>query len=263
MCFGGSEKVTQINKQELSPEQSQLLNFGMASAKSAMDTQPALPGVAGFDSAQTAAQNSTLAKAGSGGTISNMADQGAANQQFLTNGVLDLKNNASYQGALDAALRPITENFQNVVLPGLRTNAIQAGPAALGGSREKLAEANASGAYMRQLGDTSASMGNDAYKTGVEAATKAQALLPNTLQAMLYPETATEAVGAQRRAMAQEVANQPMAQNSLDWSRALQLLGSSGSIPGGGTSGEVTPATGGANAATAGIGTALALLALL
>ena len=260
MC-GSSKPVTQTTTQQLSPEQRELLNFGMTQARGAIETQPDLPAVQGFDKSQVAAQEGVLAKAGQGGMVADAANQGAATQRFLSKDVLDVNNNPAFKGALDAALRPITENFQNVVLPGLRTQAVAAGPTALGGSRQKLAEANASAAYMRQLGDTAASMGNEAYKTGVDASVKAQALLPTTMQAMLFPEVAQDTVGAERRTLAQQEAAQPLMQNELDWSRALQLLSASSAVPGGGTTSTVTPATGG-SAAGMGLGALMAVAGL-
>jgi len=261
MC-GGPKNVTQTTQQVLSPEQRELLNLGMTSAKGAMESQPPVPGTLGFTPAQAAAQESTLAKTGEGGAVSNLANKLGGAQSFLTGDVMKMESNPYLQSAIDAALRPITENFQQSVIPSIRSGAVQAGPTALGGSRTQLALGKASGDYMRQVGDTASSMANTAYGQNLEALVKGTALAPQTMQSMLFPEAAMEAVGAQQRQLATEQAYDPMRQNELDWSRALQLLGASGSTPGGGTTSTVNPATGsGTSGALAqGIGAALPLL---
>jgi hypothetical protein len=263
MC--GSSKVTQTTEQKLSPEQRELMQLGMTGARGAMETAPSVPGTLGFTPAQTAAQESTLAKTGEGGVVSNLASNLGGAQSFLTGDVMKMESNPYLQDAINAALRPITENFQQSVIPSIRSGAVQAGPTALGGSRTQLALSGASGDYMRQLGDTAASMANTAYGQNLDALVKGTALAPQTMQAMLFPESAQEAVGAQQRQLATEQAYDPMRQNELDWSRALQLLGAAGSTPGGGTTGTVTPASGSGTAGTIaqGIGSALPLLMLM
>lgn len=263
--MGGPSKVTQTTEQKLSPEQRELLQLGMGGAKEAMASQPPLPGTPGFTPEQTAAQEGLLAKASPGGAISGAAENLAGAQKFLTGDVMNMDSNPYLRQAIDAAMRPITENFQQSVIPSIRSGAIQAGPSALGGSRTQLAYGKASGDYMRQMGDTAASMANTAYGQNLDALVKGTALSPVSMQAMGFPETTMEAVGAQKRQLGIEQGLDPMRQNELDWSRALQLLGAAGSTPGGGTTGTVTPATGSGTMGTAAqiAGTILPLLAFL
>lgn len=235
MCFG-KQKVEQTTTQVVSPEQRDLLNLGINQIKSAQASTPQLPGTTPFDPAQVAAQEGALAK--SSGVLQDLATTGAQTQKFLSGDVLDVNTNPALQKAIEAAQRPITENFLNTVLPGFRTGAVQAG--ALGSERGDLAQEGLASTYMRQVGDTAAGMANAAYGQGLDALVKGQALLPQTQQAMLAPEAAQEAVGATRRGMAETVANEPVAQSQFDWLRGLQLLGSASGVPGGGTTGTVS-----------------------
>ena len=198
---------------------------------------PTLPDVQGFDPAQTAAQNSVLAKSGS--SLADMSGNLVNAQNFLTGDVMDINKNPALRGAIDAALRPITENFQNVVMPGLRTDAVQAGPGALNSVKGKSMAQQAGVNYMRQLGDTSTTFANDAYKTNLDAMTRAVALAPQSMQASLFPEVAAEGVGAQRRGLAQEQAAQGFNQQMLPFQLGTQLISSAAGAPGAGSTSTV------------------------
>lgn len=240
MCFG-KQKVEQTNKTILSPEQQKLVNMGTAGLESASANTPQVPKTLGFDPLQTSAQNQMLQQTGAGGNITATADTLGNAQQFLLGDVLDINKNPALQRTIDASVRPLTENFQSVVMPGLRTEAVQAG--ALGGSRNKLAGQTAANMYQRQVGDTAAGVATDAYKSGLQAMVQGTALAPQSMQAMLFPAAAQEAVGTQRRELATQQGNDALNQSNFDWNRALQTLNAAGGIPGGGSTGTVTPAS--------------------
>lgn len=134
--------------------------------------------------------------------IAGTAQTALGGANFLSSGdVLDVMRNPALQGAVDAAVRPITENFANTVLPNVRSDAVMAG--GYGGNRQGIAEGLAVGDYLRQVGDTSAGLVNQAYQSGLDAMTKGLALTPSLEQAALTPSTTVSGVGAQQRAFEQ------------------------------------------------------------
>lgn len=263
MCFGGgSQKVTQTTKQELSPEQRELLNLGMGMIKPTVGNLPTPPGVAGLDPASESAQQGILGKAGPGGLL-DMLGQGAASGTgwLASGGVLDVNNNPALRGAVDAAIRPLTENFQNVVMPGVRGGAIQAG--ALGSSKARQAGDYASSTYLRSVGDTSSKMLNEAYGQNLEAMLKGIALTPQSQSAALFPEVARDTVGQQRRQLLQQQMQSGFDQEMFPFNMGLQLIGASAATPGGGTTGTVTGAQPQSNPLMQGLGGLAAMLAFL
>ena len=89
---------------------------------------------------------------------------------------------------LSAAIRPITENYQENVIPGIRDQAEMYGGA---GSRTGLAEGVASRGYMDAVGDASASVYNNAYGTNVNRQMQAGQLMSGT-----YGQTTGNEMGA-------------------------------------------------------------------
>lgn len=200
---GSKEQPTQTTTQTLSPEQREMMNLAMPGVRSFAATVPQRyqgNTVAGFDPSQTQGQGMALDTAG--GTMQNLADAGAATSNQLMSSPWDPNNNAMLKGAVDAAVRPVTEQYQQVVRPALRDDFQSAGQA-FGGSRRNIAEGNAANSYMRNVGDTSAKVVNDNYSTNIGAMTKALGLLPQTQQASLAPSLTTSGVGDVRQAMDQ------------------------------------------------------------
>lgn len=235
MAKGQPSNVTQTNKVELTPEQRELMGLGMGQVKETLGQgTPQLPSVQGFDPAQTQAQEGVIGKQGS---LQQMSGNLASASNFLTGDVMDINKNPALQRAVEAAMRPITENFQNVVMPGLRTEAVNAG--ALGSPKGNMRGQVAADQYLRQVGDTSASMLNTAYGQNLDAMVKGTALAPQSMQATLFPEAALEGVGAQRRELAQQQGSQAFNQQMLPFNLGLQLISSAGAAPGAGSTSTV------------------------
>lgn len=263
MCFGGgSQKVTQTTKQELSPEQRELLNTSMGLIKPVAGNLPDQPAVPGFDPAQVQAQGGMLAKAGAGGPLEQLSSNAAGATNFLTSGdVMDVSRNPHLQGAVDAAVRPLTEQFQQSVMPSVRGGAIQAG--ALGSSKAGQARDQAANAYMRNVGDTSANLLNQAYGQNLEAMLKGIALTPQTQSASLFPQIVQDTVGGQRRTLQQQQQQQAFDEEMFPFQMGLQLLGASAATPGGGTTAAVTGAQPQSSPLQQGLGTLMSFLAFL
>lgn len=211
------------------------MGLGMGQVKETLGQgTPQLPDVQGFDPLQTQGQQGVIDKQGS---LQQMSGNLASASNFLTGDVMDINKNPALQRAVEAAMRPITENFQNVVMPGLRTEAVNAG--ALGSPKGNMRGQVAADQYLRQIGDTSASMLNTAYGQNLDAMIKGTALAPQSMQATLFPEAALEGVGAQRRELAQQQGSQAFNQQMLPFNLGLQLISSAGAAPGAGSTSTV------------------------
>jgi hypothetical protein len=238
MAKGQPSKVTQTNKVELTPEQRELMQKGMGQIDQTFaNGTPQLPSVQGFDPLQTSAQEGVIGK---NAASQEMAGNLAGAQNFLTGDVMDLSKNPALQRAMEAAMRPITENFQNVVMPGMRTEAVSAG--ALGSPKGNQRAQTASDQYLRQIGDTSAGFLNTAYGQNLDALVKGVALAPQSQQAFLFPEMAMEGVGAQRRQLAQQQGAQGFNQTMLPFQLGTQLISAAAGAPGAGSTSTVTGA---------------------
>ena len=235
MAKGQPSNVTQTNKVELTEEQKALMASGMTQVdKTLAGGGPTLPDVTGFDPNQTAAQEGVLGKMGG---LQEMSGNLASAQNFLTSDVMDVNKNTALKGAVDAAMRPITENFQNVVMPGVRGNAIGAG--ALGSPKANATGQVASDQYLRQIGDTSSTMYNKAYSDNLEAMIRGTALAPQSMQASLFPEIAQEGIGAQRRELTEAQNSRGFNQQMLPFQLGTQLISSAAGAPGAGSTSTV------------------------
>ena len=237
MSFGGGGQKTQKTTTEyvLSPEQRALIKPAVsAGQKYAKNPPTLLPGsqVAPFNPNQTAAQQLLL-----GATLpqSMVAGQAAGANQFLLGDVLDPQTNPHLRSAINAAVRPINENYLETILPGIRGEAITAGQ--LGGSRQGIAEGIAARGTQRQVADTAATMANQGYQSGLDAMTKGLALTPQTLQGLTVPGLTTGAVGDVQRGMSQQLLDEQaykhMYAQMAPWLAAKEVAAVGAGLPGG------------------------------
>ena len=237
-------KVTQTTKQELSPEQQKLINSGLGLTEQVTGGPlPTTPQVPGFTPEQTQAQDNLIASAQTGGAQRQTADNLSSAQNFLLGDVMDVNNNQGLQGAIDAAIRPIQEQFQQVIKPGLNHESIGSGAfSSYAGSRRDLKNNLADTSYIRQVGDTTSGIINDTYKANLDAMTKGVAMAPQSQRAMTFPEQILDAVGGSKRGLQQQQDQAAFEQEMFPFSLGLQLLGAAGATPGGGSTGTVTGA---------------------
>jgi hypothetical protein len=236
---GGQQQQTQTTKYELSPEQRELMSLAMPGIRefAAGGAPTRYPGetVAGFDPLQTAGQGQVLSAVGGMNTL---AGSGAEANNFLLGDIWNPNTNPALQGAVDAAIRPITQQYQEVVRPALRDEFAGAGQQ-FGGSRRNLAEGSAAGKYMSQVGDTARTLVNDQYATNINAQLKALGLLPQTMQAQAMPGQVTSAVGDVRQSLAQEMLNSQVAGYNYDqlapFLQSKEIMSLLAGIPGGQT----------------------------
>jgi len=124
--------------------------------------------------------------------------------QFGLTDVMDVSRNPYLSNAIDAAVRPITQDYldPNGVFGRLRGEAVQQGGYGTS-SRQALSEGIAAGRYAQTIGDTAAGMANQGYQSGLDTFSRVLGLTPQTMQAMQSPVNLLSAVGAQRENLAQ------------------------------------------------------------
>ena len=261
---GGGQTSTTTTVQELSPEQRRLINLVIPTAEQFAAQPPELfPGSAiqPFDPLQVQAQENVLALAGSGGQLPSLTGQAGLASQFLLGPVLFPESNPALAAATEAAIRPLTEQFQNVVLPGIRGEAITAG--GFGGSRQGIAEGLAAQGLTRQTGDVTASIQANAFQQSLDAMTRALFAAPTTAQLQFLPSTAVGAVGAQRQQMEQallsEEAQRFISEQLIPFATAQDIAALAFGLPGG----SVTSTSDIAGGGQSGLGDFLGIAALL
>lgn len=241
MGGGGSTKTT--TQVKLTPQQKQLLNLAVPVASSYINPDGTVnastyggPTAAPVNANQTLGQN--LALGAAMGPVANASNTAMGGLNFLTSGnVLDVNSNPYLRGAIDAAVRPITENYDNVVLGNIRDNASLAGQ--YGYNRQGLQEAAASRDYLRQTGDTSQKLSFDAYNSGLDAMAKGLAFAPSVIQTGFAPASAVAGVGQQQQQLEQQQIDAKVAEfykkQFLPLTIAEEIAGMAGGIPGAGS----------------------------
>jgi hypothetical protein len=212
MSGGGSSQPTQqsTTKVEMSPEQRELYQLAMPGVREfAAKVPERYPGtqIAGFDPSQVAGQEMALAAAPLQG---NLAATGAQANTNLLQNIWDPNFNPGLKGAVDAAVRPVTEQYQQQTLPGLRDEFQGAGQQ-FGGSRRGVADVNAMSKYLQNVGDVSSKVVGNAYDTNMRTYLQALGLVPQTSASLLSPATTTSGVGDIRQNMAQALLGEQVA----------------------------------------------------
>lgn len=160
---------------------------------------------AGFNPYQISGFNQALGAAG--GMYPTLgAAQGALNYGLTS--AYDPANNPVVQRYAEAAIRPVTEMYQEQVLPGITDAAVASG--GLGGSRQGVAEGIAAGRYMDTVGDVTANIYNAAYGQGLDQQARMMSLLPSTMNTMLMPSQVYGQVGGAYQGMDQQAINEAM-----------------------------------------------------
>lgn len=113
-------------------------------------------------------------------------------------GAADVRNNPYLDQAAIGAIRPLVEQLQQNILPGIRGGAMQTGQ--YGGSRQGLAEANAISQSMRNMGDITSGMYSNAYQQGLDSLAKAMVFSPQMIEMSNLPASMMAQLGAQNEA---------------------------------------------------------------
>ena len=239
---GGGGTTTSTVQQQLTPEQSQLLRGVAPIAQAYIQNPPkAYGGALTAPVSPQTTQGQNMALGAAMGPIQAQTQQALAGSQWLTSGqALDPRSNPYEQAAINAAIKPITQNFQENVMPGISNQAMAAGQ--YGYNRQALETNQAMRDYLQSVGSTSAGMANQDYQAGLNAMTSALYSAPQIAQAGALPSEMVGAVGLQRQQMQQQAIDAAMQQyytsQFLPLTIAQQIASMAFGMPGGGSIGQ-------------------------
>jgi len=206
--------------------------YGQTSGTLANSSYPGAAPVP-FSEATKAAQNLAINNA--------LQAQGAIQDintgvQYGMTGAMDVENNPYLQKAIDAAVRPVQQQYTDAggVFSQIRTGAGNAGQ--YGGSRQGIAEGIAAGRMADSMTDAASKIASDAYNTGQDTFTKTLMFAPQALEAGMTPVNWLSSVGAQQENLAQEQANYEANQRTWDLNAPWLPLQNYASIVYGGAS---------------------------
>lgn len=249
--MGGSpNQGTQTTTSTPSPAAQNLANSSAALAANYAGmgglTLPGFSPIAGFTPNQVAGQNMATSMAGPGGALQQLSNNAVGANTFLTTGAaLDPSSNPGLAKAITAAQQPVMQNFQESVIPGLRSNATATGN--IGSSREGVAEGMATQQLGSTLGNIAGTMENANYQNALDQMTKAMGLTPTVDTAAITPATTMSGVGDVQQALNQSnlgyLWNSKLfpQENLLSTAQALGQI--AGSLPGGTTSSTASGST--------------------
>lgn len=102
------------------------------------------------------------------GDIFNQYNAGSGSRNFIESGaLLNPNTNVALQGMTEAALRPLTQDLTEQVLPQISSDYV--GGNMFGSSRQGIAEGQAIDDYMTVAGETAANIQNNAFNSGLDA----------------------------------------------------------------------------------------------
>lgn len=233
-----SDQPTQTTTPIISPQQQEVIDLAMPGIRSfAANVPQRYQGeqVAGFNPTQQTAQN--MITTGAVPAQQDLARSGQAVSDFYTGGnIWDPSVNPNLQGAVNAAVRPITQNLTENQLPALRGEAVNTGN--FGSSRQGIAEGLASGRASQAIGDTASKLVQNEYETNVNAQLKALGLLPQTQAAQATPGATEGAVGDIQQQLEQQRINEAVSNFNFDqyapFLQSQEIMSLLGSMPQGG-----------------------------
>lgn len=224
---GGSTQTTVTKADPWSGIQPYISNLLPGFEQAAQNVPEFYPGqtYANFDPLQEYAMGGQT-----GYAMSPMLNQSIGNQfgalDFGLNAVNNPWSNQALAAHADAAIRPLTQAYQEQVLPGIRDQAEMYGGA---GSRTGLAEGVAGRGYMDAIASTVAPMYSQAYGQGLEQQARMMALAPTTMQAGMMPWQIMGDVGSQYQNMNQQGINEALARydynQSAEYDRMKDYFG--------------------------------------
>lgn len=235
MAKGGNEP-TKTTTAVLSPEQQEILKLAIPGVKQfAAQVPERYPGsgVAPFDPSQVAGQNMALNAAGKQAEVAGSAAD--ANMFFTGGNIWDPAANSHLRGAIDAAVRPVTQAYQETVLPGIRNDAVSSGN--FGSSKAGVTEGIAARGYTDKVGDTASDIVQKQYQTNIDAQLKAMGLAPTVQGTLTTPGITTSGVGDVRQNLTRQQLSEQMGNFQYDqyapFLQSQDLISLLSGIPGG------------------------------
>lgn len=194
------------------------------------------------------------------GPLQTSANTALGGLDFLTSGkALDPNTNPGLRGTIDAAVRPLTEQFAQSIMPQIRGDMVLSG--GYGSNRQGIETANAAGQLERQIGDTSANIAFQGYNAGLDAQGRALLAQPGVMSAAQMPGSTISSIGAQERGFDQSMINDEMQryynEQFFPLMIAQQIAGTAFGYPGGSTQAMVQGAGSGGSTASNALGGAI------
>lgn len=185
---------------QLDPAVQQAQQLALSQAQAVQQPQAFFPG-------STVAPQSQFGFAGQQLALNQLpgiAEITEAQRQNLLQGLnLSAEQDPRVAALADAATAPLIDQFQEQILPGLRSQAISQG--AFGGSRQQIGEAIAARELARAVGETRAGVFGNAFQTALGQEANLQALAPSITQQQLVPSGVLQNIGQQQQAQEQQL----------------------------------------------------------
>lgn len=239
---GGDTTTTTV--QQLSPQQADLIKLAtpimqqyLAGGTSGLSGM-VYPGSTVAPPTANELAGQSMLKTQATGPLQGSVNQTLGGLNFLTSGAaLDPRTNPALAGTINAAVRPLQENFGEVIMPGIRDEAILAG--GYGSNRQDINERLAARDLSRSVGDVSSAIAFQGYNAGLDAMGRAQAFAPSVWQGSQIPGLTVSGIGAQERGFDQAYIQDEMQRwyntRFLPLMIAQQIAGTAFGYPGGST----------------------------
>lgn len=230
-----TQTVTQ--QTQMSPEQQSLLGSALPIIKNRLTSGIQTPKQAGMQTlaplSSAQLQGNQLLQDTAQGQVGTTESLGRAlNFGLDPNAVF--QQNPALRGAIDAAQRPVIENFTSAVLPNIRSGASNAGQ--YGSSRQGIAEGIASRGLQHELGDISSTITNNAFDTSMDTFGRTLAAAPRALSAQTLPAQFLSQAGAEQQQQEQigldQNAQDFWTQQLLPFQLAQSVAGTAFGLPG-------------------------------
>lgn len=137
-------------------------------------------------------------------------------------GAADVMNNPMLARAAEGAIRPVTQQLTEQILPNIRGGAVQTGQ--YGGSRQALAEGTAIDRAVRSMGDITSNMYSNAYQQGLGTLSSALGMAPQMLQLSQMPAQTIGQLGALSEADQQKALQEQMYRHEYAQKQPYSML---------------------------------------
>jgi hypothetical protein len=165
--------------------------------------------------------------------------------------------NPAFQGAVQSAIRPVTEQYQNVVMPGLNSTFSEAGRYGSGAHQQMAGQASTD--YQRNVGDIASNMAYQNYSDERGNMLKAGLLAPEMAQQDYHDISqlgmAGQGIDTYNQSMINEDKNKYNFNANKDWNYLSNYMGLLQQAPWGSTTTSTPPSP---NPFTSGLGGAFA-----
>jgi hypothetical protein len=135
--------------------------------------------------------------------------------QYGMNGAMDVQNNPYLQQAMQAAIRPVTDQWQGAGGALAQQRQAAQGAGQVGSSRAGIAEGITNRAYLNKVGDITAQMGSTAYDKGQDTFSKSLAQLPAWQKSALEQANASNELLKNQAGATQQITNAAQAPGAM------------------------------------------------